>query len=305
MKQLLKKIYLLLIQISKTVVSIICVFIFNNNKVQKKIRTIKKGRNGRAISILANGPSIKNIITNRKYLLQDTDILALNYFGNTDSFFKLKPQYYILLDPAYFDSNITVKSEQGEKSDSSQEKLLMENFMKIDWNMILFIPYTKQALKRKDTYMNNSHIHVVFYHATRVVGFEKFQNWMYRHNQGIPSSRNVIIPAMMLMANIGYKKIYLYGTEFSWTRTMDIDPKNGMMFFNDGHFYSKSEIRYFGKGGYKWWLEAIVEMLGATEIVERYAKSQDVHIINRTIGSFIDAFDYEMPQNNCDEEFKY
>lgn len=74
---------------------------------------------------------------------------------------------------------------------------------------------------------------------------------------------------------------------------MDIDSRNGMMFFNDRHFYSNTEIRYFGKGGYKWWLEAIVESLNATEQVEKFAKSINAKIINRTKGSFIDAFEYE------------
>lgn len=43
------------------------------------------------------------------------------------------------------------------------------------------------------------------------------------------------------MMLLGYESIYLYGVEFSWTKTMDVDPSNGKMFFNDGHFYENQK----------------------------------------------------------------
>ena len=246
-------------------------------------------------SVLAGGPSARGIINERVDLLRDTDLIVMNFFANQEAFFRLKPRYYILLDPGLFDHSVKVASEKNKEKDYSQERLLKENLAKVDWPMVLFMPYNKIAKKSENSYVTNPSINVVYFNSTRIVGYDNFQSILYHYGQGLPTSRNVIIPAMLLLAIIGYKTIYLYGCEFSWTKTMDIDPENGMMFFNDRHFYSKDEIRYFGQGGYLWWLKTIVDDLEGTEQVAKYAKKYGVRIVNRTKGSFIDAFDYENP----------
>lgn len=293
MKEYLKLFYFKSIVIFQTIVSILSVVLFNRYGIGRRFKKLKTERKRESVSILANGPSVGEIVTNRKTLLEHTDLLVVNFFGNTNDFFKCKPQFYVLLDPAFFDPNYTskgLKEESREKKLNEKGKLLLENFSKVDWNMTLFVPHIKGLFN-----INNPYISIVEFNATRVVGFEKFQNWMYRHNQGLPNSRNVITPAMLLMINLGYKRIYLYGCEFSWTKTMDVDPENGRLFFNDRHFYSKSEIRYFGEGAFHWWLDSISEYLTGVEKIARYATSEGVKIINRTKGSFIDCFEYENP----------
>lgn len=293
MKDFLKRLYFGAILFLQTLVSISSVVLFNNYRLGRNIRAIKKEKRTRPISIIAGGPSAKDLFTSRRDLLENTDLLVVNGFGNTDYFFSVKPTYYILLDPSFFYSNYQNKGlveKQGDEK--TNQNPLLDNFDKVDWEMTLFLPsYSHGKILGKE--IANKHIHVVQFNATRVLGYDCFQNWMYYHNQGIPSSRNVIIPAIILMLNIGYQKVFLYGCEFSWTKTMDVDPDNGLLFFNDHHFYNSSEVRYFGKGAYKWWLEAIVEMLSATEEVEKYSKYLGREIINRTKGSFIDAFTYE------------
>lgn len=295
MKETLKRIYFLSEKFFQTIVSIISILLFSKKNVSKEFRKERSKDNKSSVSILAGGPSAREILLNGKSLLQNTDLLVLNNFGNTDVFFELKPRYYIILDPAYYDPTVKVESEQNADESRQAERLLLENLLRVDWNMVLFLPYEKNAKKELSLFAVNKNIKVIEYNKTRVLGFENFQNWMYKHNMGIPSSRNVIIPSMIILANLGYSQIFLYGCEFSWTKTMDVNQENGMMFFNDRHFYSEEEIRYFGKGGYRWWLEAIVEMLFATEQVAKYAHSLGIKIVNRTKGSFIDAFVYENP----------
>lgn len=293
----MKKIYFGLITFFQTAVSLFLVLVYNHKGAGRKVRRLKKDRQGRAATLLANGPSAKEIVTERKDLLKNTDLMVLNDFGNTTMFFELKPAYYILLDPAYFDYEFTNPGLNEDNSDNSRsrERQLMDNFKKVDWDMTLFVPAIYKEKNVTALFDANPKIKVIPYYATRVLGYEGFQNFMYKRAQGLPSSRNVIIPAMMLMPLLGYKTVYLYGCEISWTKTMDVDPENGRMFFNDRHFYSKDEIRYFGKGAYLWWLEAILEMLKGVEQVAKFADYYGVRIINRTKGSFIDAFEYENP----------
>lgn len=293
----MKKIYFGIIKFFQTVVSLLLVLVYNNKGAGRKVRRLMKDRQGRAATLLANGPSAREIVTERKDLLEGTDLMVLNDFGNTDKFFELKPTYYILLDPAYFDYNFKNPglNENNADENRTREKVLMENFKKVDWDMTLFYPSIYKAKKVKSLFDFNPNIEVIPYNATRVMGYDGFQNFMYKRAQGLPSSRNVIIPAMMLFPLLGYKTVYLYGCEISWTKTMDVDLENGRMFFNDRHFYSKDEIRYFGKGAYLWWLEAISEMLRGVEQIAKFANYSGVRIINRTKGSFIDAFEYENP----------
>ena len=295
----MKKLYFGIIKLFQTVVSVFLVLVYNHKGAARSVRRVKQNRNGRPVTILANGPSAREIISNRTDLIEGTDLLTLNDFGNTKEFFVLKPKYYILLDPAYFDYSFRNPGldEKNEDNSRVREKLLMSNFSKVDWEMTLFIPSLYKSSEVKKLFGENPYIRVVPYYATRVVGFDGFQNCMYKLAQGVPSSRNVIIPAMLLMMLIGYKTVYLYGCELSWTKTMDVDIENGMLYFNDRHYYSKDEIRYFGKGAYLWWLEVIAEDLRATEQIAKFATRRNVRVINRTKGSFIDAFDYENPDN--------
>ena len=297
MKDGLKNLYFIIIKLFKTIVSLFCIVFFNQCGTARYIRKQRIDRKGRAVSIIANGPSARDIVNNRRDLLKDTDLLVLNNFGNQDYFFELKPKYYILLDPIFFDLSFINKGldEKTNNGSWNEGKKLKENFIKVDWDMTLLLPSGWTNTNVLKQYANNTHIKVVQYNATRVLGFDGFQNRMYYRGEGIPSSRNVIIPAMIALGIMGYKTIYLYGCEFSWTKTMDVDHKNGKMFYNDSHLYSNDENRYFGKGAYLWWLKVITEDLEATDQVAKFANKYGIHIVNRTKGSFIDSFDYENP----------
>lgn len=297
MKDKLKGVYFWLIKLFQTIVSLLLILVFNRIGTAKKVRKQRKDRHGRAVSLIANGPSAREIVAERRDLLEDTDLMVLNNFGNQDVFFQLKPKYYILLDPAFFDFDFVNPglNESSVNSSCKEERKLMENFKKVNWEMILFIPDTRAGRKTIGLYADNPKMKVVLFNETRVLGFDGFQNRMYGFGSGIPSSRNVIIPAMILMVILGYKKMYLYGCELSWTKTMDIDIENGKMFFNDHHFYSRDEIRFFGKGAYLWWLKVIAEDLEGVEQVAKFALKRNVSIVNRTKGSFIDSFEYENP----------
>lgn len=293
MKERLKALYNRLGILNKTIISSLCVLLFNRGNCNNIIKGYKINDKAKVVSLLANGPSVGDMLANKRELLGGTDLLALNYFANSDIFFELKPKYYIILDPAYFIKGYGVASEKNSTGEEEQHRQMKENFDKVDWNMLFFVPNSRTALNAAREYAENPNITIVPYNATRVRGFKWFQNFMYSRMQGLPSSRNVLIAAIEVLINLGYKKIYLYGAELSWTKTMDVDIENGMMFFNNGHFYDKSSIRYFGRGGYKWWLEAIVEMLDGVEQMGIYAESVGCKVINRTPKSFLDVFEYE------------
>lgn len=287
-KQLIS-IYVGIGKLRDTIVSLFTIFLFSSFWSAYGINKQKKTQRNRCF-VLGNGPSLDDVLRNKLYCqeLLESDCVVTNRFANTEYYKMIKPRYYILLDPVFSDEK-TISNDKTIKS-------IYENFHLTDWKMILFVKKSDniRIIKRM---INNPNITVVNFNATKIVGYSWFQNICYKYNLGIPSSRNVIISALQLMINLGYKNIYLYGAEFSWTKTIDVDPRNNKVFLNNKHFYANKEILYQEKGWYRSYLIFVAEMLDGLYQVEKYAKYSDVLIKNRSKGSFIDAFEYENPDN--------
>lgn len=289
-KSLLKSIYFFISDLLKTTTSLFAILFFSSFRTKFVCNNHLKDA-----TLIVNGPSVNDVLANHRHLFKNTDVMVVNSFIVSDYFWILKPKYYIIMDPVFFVSDYVVESEETAPPSVSEANRMLSLTPKIDWNMIFFIPYGKITSNYEIQLKKNTKIKVLHFNCTRIEGFDKFQFWAYNHGLGIPSSRNIIIPSLINLINLGYKTIYVYGAEFSWTRTMDINPANGKMFFNDRHFYSESEIRYFGQGGFLWWLKAICEMLIGVEQISKFAILKKTVIINRTKGSFIDSFQYENP----------
>lgn len=282
-----KRIYFFLLELFDTIVSIVLVFYLSSFKTARRIS--KKRVTDDEVHILANGPSLKTMITDHKDFLAKLDTLAVNHFANNPVFFEIKPKYYVLLDPAFFDGYC--KAELQDKI-----PVLLNSLSKVDWPMSLFVPYTKTVIEDTNKRLNNPNIMVIPFNSTRVIGLKKFRNFMYAHNLGIPSSKNVLLPSILLMINLNYKKVYLYGAEFSWTKTYNVDVETGKIYTDDAHFYDNNRI-YLRKGEFKFNLSCLVEALNATDYYQEYTEYKGMKVINRTPGSFIDAFPYEYSDN--------
>lgn len=278
----MKKFYFFLHNLLDTLVTIVNVLLFSSFKSARNIKKLNAKRD-RPVSILANGPSLNRVIIDKRSILDGTDKVVVNFFANTFAFREIKPEYYLLIDPNLFNDSFI------ESKPPCQQ--LIENLNKVDWKLFLIVPH--EALKKVKSMINNENILVIDINCTRIVGLPFVNRLFYKHGFGVPNSKNVIIPGIISMMLLGYESIYLYGVEFSWTKTMDVDPSNGKMFFNDGHFYEKSKIRYFDKGGYLRWLKSIVTMIEGTNELAILAKRNNVRIVNRTTSSFVDAFEFE------------
>ena len=295
MKDYLKKIYFVLVELAQTIVSVLLVVLYSRPGTNCQLRKLRNKNKERDVSVLANGPSAREIIDNKLQLLRSCDLLAMNDAAISDSFEKLKPQYYILLDPAYFGGSWLGYKELTTNNYDEILTKLYDKLTHVSWEMSLLLPRGKGTDTVASKFKNNKYVKIIRYNATRIQGFDKYKMCSFEKCLGIPSSRNIIIPAILLMINAGYKNIYLYGAEFSWTKYMDIDVETGLMYMNDRHFYSKDEIRYFDKGAYKRRLTCIAEMLDGLDSLALYARKKGVNVVNRTRGSFIDSFQYENP----------
>lgn len=234
---------------------------------------------GDSIIIMGNGPSLAETISNHLELMKTVPLMAVNFAANTAEFFALKPRYYILADPHFFNS------------DDKNVKLLQQNLAKVDWRMTLIIPSSVDISQNV-----RDNIEIRRFNMVSAEGFSGFEDKVYSSGLAMPRPRNVLIPAIMTSISMGYKEIYIVGADHSWTRTLSVNERNEVVSIQP-HFYteSKEETERVTAVYRDVKLHEIINSFyvafKAYHKIERYARRKGVSIYNSTPGSFIDAFE--------------
>lgn len=242
---------------------------------------IAKISEAKRLTILANGPSLKDDIQN--FESYDGDFLAVNDFYRSPYFELIKPKYYVVTDPLFF-----------VQYEGSIPFLKM-----VKWPMQLFVPIratknTKQLQRQFDN------IEVIPYNNIIYNGFERFRYRIYDKGYAMPKTQNVLVASIFVAINMGYKEILLYGVDHSWTESIRVNEKNEVCLV-DSHFYDeKEEILtpwYKGLGSESGVnkmheiLRALALMFESYHILNGYASYKGAKIINCTKKSYIDAFE--------------
>lgn len=232
--------------------------------------------------ILGNGPSLRKNIEEDMDLLRHTDCLAVNFAANSPEFRQIKPKYYLLADPHFFEKAST-DPNVGQ---------LIENLNAIDFPLTVFIPSTA---KRHRALFNNTRLNVQTFPFTAIEGFEWFENMMMDSRRGMPRPRNVLIPSIMVGIWLGYKEIYLLGADHSWLQTLSVNERNEVVSIQP-HYYkedAKEEERvratYINLPLHQV-LESMTIAFRSYHRIRRYSLRLGVNILNATPGSMIDAF---------------
>ena len=234
--------------------------------------------------ILANGPSLRQTITDHGALLESLPTLAVNFAANAPEFTQLKPRYYVLADPHFVNA-----------TDDPNVKLLFDNLRKVTWPMRLFVD---RRYRRRFVSLlgGNANISVETFNAVGAEGFAWFERLAYRSRLAMPRPRNVLIPSIMIGIMLGYRRIFICGADHSWMKTLSVTDDNEVVSVQP-HFYADSDrelsrIRHDYQGIR---LHEVVESFAIAfrsyHHIVRYARSRGVRVLNATPGSFIDAFE--------------
>lgn len=245
--------------------------------------------NSKSIAVLGNGPSL-NIDLDKINKNDIENFIAVNDFISSTIFNTIKPKFYILADPAYFDPEINNKNIEDTL------KLLCE----IDYELYLFVPfiYYKKFSKNNPSSILNKNLKLFPYHTNEYKGFEEISFYLYKSGLSMPKVQNVIIPAIFNSINLGYKKIYLLGVDHSWITDLRVDMNNRVCtivrrFYDNNPENILTPFLKISKEPYK--MHEILSDLSLTfhgyHILEKYSKKQKCKIYNLTSGSFIDAFE--------------
>lgn len=236
----------------------------------------------RPLIILGNGPSLRRNLDEDMELLQESDTLAVNFFANTPEFTLVKPKYYLLADPHFFDKVDT---------DPNVARLIA-SLNAIDFRMTLLIP-AKSRWKAK--VFNKRSLKVETFNSIAVEGFRWFENAMFKARRGMPRPRNVLIPSVMVGTWLGYKRIFLLGADHSWLSTLSVNDRNEVVSVQP-HFYREDEkeqtrIRQeYVRHPLHEVLESMMIAFRSYHRIQAYATSRGISILNATPASMIDAF---------------
>lgn len=245
--------------------------------------------------VLGNGPSLlENINDLCKY--GETDKIAVNYFANTDYYNQIKPQYYILLDPEFF-----LPEDIVSERIINNRNIVFENIVKkTTWDMTLFVPIQGKKIGVFKKYLQyNTNIKIVYFNCSSVISCKSVRHWMYKKNFGMPHAQNILVAALYVLLNIGYKSIYLLGAEHSWLQDIAVNDSN-IVCLKDKHFYSEEDIKYqpFYKNQEEKQTFNMYEVLVAFALmfkgyyeIKEYADYLGANIYNATVNSYIDAFE--------------
>ena len=246
-----------------------------------KAPRIRSEKRGGPLYILGNGPSLRTALDSDMEFLCGQDTLAVNFATNSPEFNRLRPRYYVLADPHFFND-----------PDDVNVRKLIGSLSSVAWPMTLFIPVRATIPPALGSCGN---LTICRFNFRAVEGFPWFENYMFRHQLGMPRPRNVLIPSVMIGMWLGYRQIYLLGADHSWTRTLSVTDDNHVVtiqphfYKEDAHEEKRVHATYQSVPMHSI-LESFSIAFKAYHRINQYAGHTGVTILNATPGSFIDAF---------------
>ena len=105
----------------------------------------------------------------------------------------------------------------------------------------------------------------------------------------MPRCQTVTNFALTAAVNMGYKIVYLYGADHSWTQDLRVDDEN-VVCYGDRHVYNTGLTIIKKENTIGHLLHQFAKMFDTHWIIKEYAEAQGCEILNCTKDSFVDAY---------------
>jgi hypothetical protein len=253
---------------------------------------LKKKYSG-MIAVLANGPSLKEVIPNLTVNdeFKNIDFIVMNFFAFDDIFFKIKPKHYCFVDPMFFEANHRINEVRELFA------VLQNN---VDWKMNIYISKVMYRKFMTLSGITNEKITIVKMNAANYTGYEYLRNFFYKNGLSIPPMSSVAILAIYVSLNSGYSTIKLYGVDHNFFDTICINEKGELCgkethFYDNGGIVLKPMLRSDNSNVWKvsdFLLEKCV-LFKSHDLLANYAQYLHVHIFNCTKVSMIDSYKHK------------
>lgn len=242
--------------------------------------------------ILANGPSLRADMDQNPDFFNGKQIMCVNQFVLSDDFERLKPQFYILLDIGFFVENTIPRVAEV------REKVKRALIEKTTWPVTLLCPAEgRKSRFCQDIQASGIPVKFAFFNRTVVDGNRMVRHWLYRCQAGMPPPQNVLIGALMCGIACGFKKIIILGADHSWHQGLEIGT-DGKLISAENHFYDKKPWKVAVEHPetleratiYDYFFN-LYRTFRSYHLIQTFARSAGVKIINASSITFIDAFE--------------
>lgn len=223
----------------------------------------------RSLSIILNGPSLEKSL---KHLNREkTDVCMVNYAVLTELYEKIRPEYICLASSNFFVLNKKIYN-------------FYKRIEEINPEQIIFYPsYVKTAsLNRKKIRFKR------IYTTDKLYDISKYSVKLLEKNLLAPFFINVGIMALYAGIQMGYKKINLYGADFSYFKSYSVNDDLKVE-IEDSHFYGKR--RLILPNNMHMELQNLQQAYSQFYIIKRYAEAEHVKIVNMSDESMLDCFE--------------
>lgn len=248
--------------------------------------------------ILANGPSASDFWNKEdvKNIFGSYDIMCMNdaIFRKEKEIFRLKPCFFILMDPALFGTRVNENQAEKEHYGNIRQNVYAV-LEKINWKAYIITNYHGEIR------LKNENLTVIRLNKNTVLPSKDRYYKLYKKNLANPGLDTVLEGAIFFGITYGYKEIAMLGTEFSLFKYIVVD-ENNMLFNYSKHFYEEklkdpkakavtSEQYAFEGSAVAYYLRRMSNCFWMFSELNKYAKYYDCKIYNYTEESMIDAFE--------------
>ena len=267
---------------AQTLVSVLRMCVLTSLKTARKARKYEKLKQTPFCYVLGNGPSLKEVLNEGEIKCGDGDMICVNMFCSSEYFKRLKPKFYLLCDGQYFNptNDRTIKQVHD----------LIDSLNSVDWPLYLVIPPSISSSCLLLASIDNPKVSILRNNCTEVNGFQCFCHLVYSHRLGMPRCQTVINYALMTAINMKYEQVFLFGAEHSWSRDMWVGDDN-RLYTGDPHLYKNEKDVIALNHDIASECRDLARVFETHKQIKQYSDVQGVKIINKTKGSFIDAYD--------------
>lgn len=277
------------------------------SKILYKNKMTKPCKMGEKILLLATAPCANDFFENESVQKQfeNYDLAFINYmiFYSQDAVFKMKPKYFVLIDPIFYkddyfenmkqaDDRIVEKIdyERIEKEHINPEKeKVVEILERIDWEC--YVVTTVLA----DFGIKNNNVHYI---RLSCFGTKYKSNRLFllRRNWANLGMNNVIHGALYFAITFGYKNIAILGCTYK-NLNMHME-EDGLHILEHNHYYNlKQEEFVLSNEDLSKRNESYIGQISKRAVIsseclwnlKEYARLQGAVLTNYSRGSMIDA----------------
>lgn len=241
--------------------------------------------------VIANGPSLSEHLSELENVRGNVAVVNMFAFSRS-LFFNLKPSIYVFADDFFWKDNNNLDSQSLLQRDE-----LFRILHEVDWPMTIYLPingYKKGGIQ--SAMSDNVFITYDSFCTNHFEGYEFLRMCAFKNNFAMPLLQTVLVAALYIVINHGYRHINLYGADLSWIKSLCVNADNVICHY-DRHFYDGAKDVYMipvaGKKNYRIheYLYDLANMFKGCCELRDYADYMGCSIINHNEESFIDAFE--------------